>query len=171
MKRLVVGALVLMVVGCGSPQTAPVVQVPKDAWVSESALVAEAVAVAQMRRDVIAGHTLYSHDFIPGSAALYDWGRRDLAILADHYRVFPGPVNVERGDAADNLYNQRIDTVLRGLARAGVEARRMEVADATPPASGGPADRLVLVQLRYQRLPNTAPAPAGLASAGTDLEP
>jgi hypothetical protein len=176
MRRLIATALVLGMIGCEKPrqtQVAMTVEGPPSPCDTNVWLV-NTVADAQVKNGVIARHTLYAHEFIPDSATLNDLGQRDLAILADHYRQFPGPLNIGRGDEPRELYERRVATVMQGLQQAGVDTNRIRAADALPGGDGSSSERVLLVLRRSQQSPRGAGAAndtaAGLEPMGVMLK-
>lgn len=161
MKRLAAVMLVVAVAGCERSESDRVALTVQERPAESHGWLVEAVEMAQVRKGVIAQHTLYPYQFVADGAALNELGQRDVAILAEHYSVFPGPLNVRRGEAPEELYAQRIDTVVRAMARAGVDTDRIRIADAMAGGDGSPSDRVVLVMLRSQK-------PAGGDSSGGD---
>jgi len=93
---------------------------------------------------IISQHTLYAYHFVQGSATLNEIGRSDLAVLAGHYRRVPGDLNVRRGDAPDDLYAARIETVRSVLRQWGVEVDRVGIGEGLPGGDGYPSDRVLL---------------------------
>src|SRR5437868_5616250 len=47
---------------------------------------------------VIRQHTLYPYHFVQQSDQLNSLGRREVYVLAWHYKNYPGPVNLRQGD-------------------------------------------------------------------------
>jgi hypothetical protein len=98
---------------------------------------------------VIREQTIYPHHFVEGRAELNELGRRAVNVLAEHYRGQEGTLNVRRGDAAQQLYAARCNAVLEALAAAGVEPKRMVLADG-PPGGDGLSSRRLLIVLQGQ---------------------
>jgi len=92
---------------------------------------------------IIRQHTLFPYHFVNGATVLNELGQHDLAVLAAHYKDFPGKMNIRRGDADEALYRARVKTVLEGLTEAGVEADCIKVADDLPGGEGIPSERVV----------------------------
>jgi hypothetical protein len=151
MKRLAAAVLAIVATGCERPESDRVALTVQDAPENSHGWLVQAVELAQVRKAVIAQHTLYPYQFVANSAELNELGQRDLGILAEHYSVYPGPLNVRRGNESDDLYDQRVNTVVQALHRAGVDTSRIRVENAMSGGEGSPADRVVLVMLRSQQ--------------------
>lgn len=97
-----------------------------------------AVNNIQVENAIVAQHTLYPYHFVTDGAGLNDLGRRDLMVLARHYKENPGTLNVRRGETREELYKARIAQVQSRLKEAGVDVGRMTISDGMP---GGPGMR------------------------------
>lgn len=96
---------------------------------------------------VIRQHTIYPYHFQPNSDELNALGRREVVVLAQHYRRNPGPLNVRQGDESDDLYNRRVSTVKNALAEGGVSAD-IAIADGFPGGDGMSSDQVLIVRQR-----------------------
>lgn len=85
---------------------------------------------------VIAQHTIFPHHFEPDCADFTQLGRRDLAILAEHYRKCPGQLIVRRGPISQKLYEARVQAVRQCLASGGVSVDQMAFTDGLPGGDG-----------------------------------
>ena len=94
---------------------------------------------------ILRQHTLYPYHFVANSGQLNELGKRDLLILAGHYRENPGELNINQGGAADPLYKQRIETCVELLVQAGVDASRVQVDDGLPGGEGMSSRRVVRI--------------------------
>jgi hypothetical protein len=94
---------------------------------------------------IIAQHTLYPYHFVADGAGLNDLGRRDLMVLAKHFKENPGVLNIRKGEAGAALYEARVARVLSQLKEAGVETDRTSVSDGMPGGDGVPSERVVTV--------------------------
>jgi hypothetical protein len=94
----------------------------------------------------IAQHTLYPYHFIDNSAELNDVGHEELAILVKHFREHPGKLNMagSRG-VVKELHKARIQTVRDILTNAGVDAKRIQIADEAPGGQGMPTENVVVI--------------------------
>jgi hypothetical protein len=171
MKRLVAAVLVVVAVGCERPESDRVAFTVGERPAESHGWLVEAVEVAQVRKGVIAQHTLYPYQFVADGAALNELGQRDLAILAEHYSVFPGPLNVRRGGASEDLYTQRIDTVVRAMGRAGVDTNRIQITSGMAGGDGSPSDRIVLVMQQSQKQAGGENSASGISLIGVATEP
>ena len=99
---------------------------------------------------VIREHTIYPYQFVEGRAELNELGRRDVNVLAEHYGGQGGTLNVRRGDAAQELYMGRCKAVMEALAVAGVDQKRILLADGLP-GGDGMSSRQVLIILESEQ--------------------
>ena len=97
---------------------------------------------------IITQHTLYPYHFTANAEELNELGQRDLGVLARHFVQHPGVLNIDRGDAAEELYQKRIAHVLSGLQAAGVEMSRMEISEGMPGGSGMSSEQVVTILQR-----------------------
>lgn len=170
MKRLLAATLILAAAGCARTRHDPALA-HADPPPQTNIQLVDAVADAQVRAGIIVQHTLYAHEFIPNGTILNDLGQRDLAILAEHYRRFPGPLNIQRGDASPDLYEQRVRHVVQALQQADIDTGWIKVTDGLPGGDGSPADRVLLVLRRSQQPPGGGTegiwSPTGLVVSST----
>ena len=94
---------------------------------------------------VVVDRTILPHHFLQDGAVLTDLGRRDVGILAVHYKAHPGPVAIRQGDATFELYQRRVHTVLAALGEAGVDVGHVTVADTLAGGGGLPSDRVIVI--------------------------
>ncbi|MCH8153022.1 MAG: hypothetical protein IH830_11710 [Planctomycetes bacterium] len=97
---------------------------------------------------IIRQHTFYPFQFVTDGAQLNELGRRDVDVLARHFKEFPGALNVRRGNAAGALYEARARTVVDALAEAGVDVERMMVSNGLPGGDGVTSERVLIFQER-----------------------
>jgi len=116
----------------------------RGGWLS-STLAREMVANA-----VVAEHAILPHHFVANSAVLNDLGRRDVGLLAAHYKTHPGPVSVRQGGATLDLYQRRVDAVMAALGEAGVDVGYVTVADTLAGGEGLSSDRVIVILDRSQ---------------------
>jgi hypothetical protein len=121
----------------------------------------EAVNDGAVRNATLAQHTLYPYHFVEFSDQLNDLGRRDVHVLATHYRRYPGEVNIRRGGEAASLYDARVRSVAEALRVAGVAPETIRIGDGMPGGDGNPSDRVIaIMQAERQRMMGGAGAPA-----------
>ena len=104
---------------------------------------------------ILTQHTVFPYHFVVGAAALNDLGRHDLRVLAAYLKEHPGPLNVRRGQASQELYTARVVEVTRFLTEAGVPAQRIAIGDALPGGDGMPSERVVKILERSAAGPAT----------------
>ena len=105
-----------------------------DRWSVESP--AQSSAEAAVIRQCV----LYEYHFEQGSPRLTPLGRRDLGILARHFRGTDWVLSVRQGDAVLALYNARVKAVKDQLEPYGVSAEQITIVDALPGGVGLAAD-------------------------------
>jgi len=120
---------------------------------------------AAISNSIIRQHTLFPYHFVNGATVLNELGQHDLAVLAAHYKEYPGKMNIRRGDADEALYRARVKTVLEGLTEAGVEADRIQIADDLPGGEGIPSERVVNILREEER---ARPRPGVGTTAGAE---
>lgn len=94
---------------------------------------------------IIAQHALYPYHFVPNSGTLNQLGERDLAVLARHFRRYPGELTVRQGEASDAMYEARLAQVVSKLAQAQVTAELMTISDGMPGGTGMSSERTVMI--------------------------
>lgn len=99
----------------------------------------------QVENAIIAQHTLYPYHFVADGEDLNDLGQRDFGVLAKHFKEHPGILNLRRGQAGADLYEARVAHVMSGLKKAGIETKRMSVADGMPGGPGMPSEQAVTI--------------------------
>jgi hypothetical protein len=105
----------------------------------------ETVNDGAVRNAIIAQHTLYPYHFTEGSADLNELGKRDTAVLASHFRRYPGQVNLRKGSEESGLYQARTKAVADALVAGGVAPGTVKVGDGMPGGDGIDADRAVII--------------------------
>ena len=104
-----------------------------------------------MENALIAQHTLYSYHFVNNSAQLNELGRRDLSILAKHFKDYPGELNVSRDGASEILYQERITYVIGQLKKDGIDLSKLVISDGMPGGSGMPASDVLQIKEADQK--------------------
>jgi hypothetical protein len=97
---------------------------------------------------ILAQHILFPYHFVNDGAALNELGRRDLGVLAAHYKEHPGTLNVHRGDAPAALYADRLAEVRKALTKAGVKEKRITLADGLPGGEGMASEQVLKILAR-----------------------
>lgn len=147
MKKVIltvtVTALTLTGVGCQkSPEQ---MQLTSPEQSSANMWLVDSLQQQQIANAIIRQHTLYPHHFLPGAAILNDLGRRDLAVLTEHFENYPGRLNVRRGSDGQDLYTKRIETIRRAMAHAGVRPDRIQVIDELAGGDGLLSEHVLVV--------------------------
>jgi hypothetical protein len=74
---------------------------------------------------------------------LNNLGQRDASVLASHFRLSPGQLNVRRGSESEELYDKRVKKVVEYMRHAGVPAQRISIKD-LPAGGDGMASTLMI---------------------------
>jgi len=94
---------------------------------------------------IITQRTLFPYHFMTNSQDLNELGRRDLGVLAKHFRENPGILSIRRGSTAPDLYNLRLDIVQEFLINAKVDASRIAFNDAMPGGKGMSSEQVIQI--------------------------
>ena len=145
-KRFLQFVLVAAFCGCSEPPS------NLDAYGNLNTWLVKTVQDDGVRNAIIAQHTLYPYHFVPHSEDLNSLGTIDLGVLAQHYRDYPGSLNIRRGNASDELYAVRIEAVREMLTLAGVDVERVGISDALPGGDGMPSERVLkILERSYEK--------------------
>jgi hypothetical protein len=85
---------------------------------------------------IVNQHTLYPYHFVDNSEQLNELGRRDLDILASHFKQYPGKLNISSDGTDERLYQGRLTYITEQLDKAGVDLFKVTISDGTPGGSG-----------------------------------
>ncbi|MBI4602473.1 MAG: hypothetical protein HY721_10990 [Planctomycetes bacterium] len=137
-SRLLAAALLALLTGC---RQAPRLEESGEinTWLVKT------VQDAAMKNAIVAQHTLYPYHFVDDAEGLNELGKADFHVLADHYLLHPGPLNVRRGGAPMALYEARVRKVRDLLGEAGVSAERVAIADGLPGGEGLSSERVLRI--------------------------
>jgi hypothetical protein len=91
---------------------------------------------AAMENAIIAQHTLYPYHFVNNSEKLNDLGRRDLSILARHFKEYPGQLNISGEGTDENIYQARLAYVSDMLKKDGIDVSKVAISDGLPGGDG-----------------------------------
>lgn len=91
---------------------------------------------------------MYPYHFVSDAEELNELGRRDLLVLAGHFRRHEGILNVRRGETPPELYEARLTHTIDELRKAGVDTDRMGIADGMPGGAGMPSTRVINIMER-----------------------
>jgi len=148
MKLLLIWSLCLaglVMAGCYRAKHNPVDERAADV------LMANTYSDAAIDNAILAQHTLFPYHFVNEGAALNELGRRDLVVLATHYKEHPGTLNVHRGDASAALYADRLAEVRQALTKAGVKEKRITIADGLPGGEGMASEQVLKILSREEK--------------------
>ena len=139
-RSMTAGAALLV---CGASLTGchPVVKKGTgDKWLAVT------VQDAAVRNGILTQQMLYPYHFVQDSAELNTLGDMDLAVLADHYRLYPGELGIRRGNTRADVYDARVKAVRDSLATAGVDTSRMRLLpDSLQGGEGMSSERVIKV--------------------------
>lgn len=116
-------------------------------------LIVQSIRDAGINNAIVTQRTLYPYHFVADGPELNELGKRDLGVLAVHFKEQPGSLSVRRGSASEGLYSSRLSTVRDMLVQAGVDGQRIAMTDSLPGGAGMPAD-LVLQISRGRNSPS-----------------
>lgn len=98
-----------------------------------------------LQNAIISQHTLFPYHFIKNGVQLNELGQRDLRVLAKHFEKNPGRLNIRRDRIPSDLYEARVELVLKQLGEAGIDTERVHVTDDMPGGSGMPSERILII--------------------------
>ena len=107
-----------------------------------------------MENAIIAQHSLYSYHFVNNSDQLNELGRRDLSILAKHFKEYPGQLDISRDGTSENLYKARLAYVAGQLKKDGVDIFKLTISDGLPGGSGMASNDVVKINEANQKARN-----------------
>lgn len=94
---------------------------------------------------ILVQRTVYPYHFEIGGADLNTLGERDLGVLAGHFAKYPGALNVRRGPEPKAVYRARVAAVRQFLLNAGVDGRRVTIADELPGGDGLTSEEVAII--------------------------
>ncbi len=153
MNRMAVIAIAaaLIAAGCDDPQ-------PVDPYGQVNMALTNSLGDEAITNAVIRQHTLYPYHFVPNGAVLNELGQRDLDVLIDHYRTYPGELNIRRGDESERLYAQRTEGVLAAMVKAEIDAAKVKISDGTPGGAGMTSEEVIEISKpKSTAAPQSAP--------------
>jgi hypothetical protein len=102
---------------------------------------------------IIAQHTLYPYHFVNNSNALNGVGKRDLAVLIQHFQQNPGRIDIQRGAAEEALYQARKQVVYDKLIEAGIPQDKIQLSDGLPGGDGMPSNSVIEILEKCKEKP------------------
>jgi len=99
-----------------------------------------------MENAIIAQRTLYPYHFIINNEQLNELGHRDLSVLMEHFKQYPGQLNVQQGDTSSYIYQERVAYVSQQFENAGIDMTKVSIVDDMPGGSGMSTDDVVEIQ-------------------------
>ena len=107
-----------------------------------------------MENAIIAQHSLYSYHFVNNSDQLNELGRRDLSILAKHFKEYPGQLDISHDGTSKGLYQARVAYVSGQLKKDGVDISKLTISDGLPGGSGMTSSEVVQIKEADQKARN-----------------
>lgn len=104
---------------------------------------AQSLGDEAIQNAIIRQHTLYPYHFVANAPELNELGRRDLDVLIDHYRRYPGALNIRRGSESEPVYAARVAQVLALMAEAELNAEKVTIADGMPGGEGLASEEVI----------------------------
>ena len=119
---------------------------------------------------IIAQHTIYPYHFTNGTAQLTELGKRDLRVLANHYKTSSGQLSIRRAGASKELYAARVQAVMNFLGDDGVDVKQVTVSNALPGGDGMESERVLSVLTEGKKEGATYKPGAGAAGKETGVQ-
>lgn len=107
-----------------------------------------------MENAIIAQHSLYPYHFVNNSEQLNELGRRDLSILAKHFKEYPGELDINRDGISESLYKARLVYVAGQLKKDGIDISKLTISDGLPGGSGMASNDVVQIKEADQKSRN-----------------
>ena len=107
-----------------------------------------------MENAIITQHSLYPYHFVNNSEQLNELGRRDLSVLAKHFKEYPGQLDISRDGTSENLYKARLAYVTGQLKKDGVDISKLTISDGLPGGSGMASNDVVQIKEADQKARN-----------------
>ena len=111
---------------------------------SANAWIVESYPIRQTEAAIIRQRTIYPYHFVTGTAYLNDLGRRDVTVLARHFKDHPGSASIRHPGQDAGLLEARVDAIKSVMAQAGVT---INLVTNGPTGGDGMASENVLVVL------------------------
>ena len=107
-----------------------------------------------MENAIIVQHSLYPYHFVNNSDQLNELGRRDLSVLAKHFKEYPGQLDISRDGTSESLYQARLAYVAGQLKKDGIDISKLTISDGLPGGSGMTSSEVVQVKEADQKARN-----------------
>jgi hypothetical protein len=99
-----------------------------------------------MENAIKAQCTLYPYHFVKNSEQLNELGQRDLSVITEHLKKYPGQLNVQQGNTPLDIYQERVALVSHSLEDAGVDMTKVSIVDGMPGGDGMLSDDVVEIR-------------------------
>lgn len=94
---------------------------------------------------IISQHILYPYHFVKNGAELNELGKRDLAVLINHFTKQTGHLNIRKHNIPAELYEARVESVHKRLQEAGINMDRISISDDMPGGSGMASESILVI--------------------------
>lgn len=94
---------------------------------------------------IISQHTLFPYHFVNNSSGLNELGNNDLMVLIKHFTENPGELNIRQGNVSDEIYQARVNFVLKKIKEAGINREKISIADDMPGGSGMSSEKVLTI--------------------------
>jgi len=91
---------------------------------------------------ILRERTVYPYYFYQRTHHLTGLGKRNLSILGAYYSNYPGPLNIRRGGASEDLYEARVAAVRDHFREWNIEIEEIPIEDGFPGGEGMPSERV-----------------------------
>ncbi len=147
--------------GCESPPGHPHGKSLVNDWLVQS------YSEDAIRNAIIVQHTLYPYHFDRNGATLNELGRHDLSVLIEHFKRYPGRLNVRRGDEDRKLHSARVQALVKALKEGGVQTADVEFAEALPGGDGMASERVAEILIEQPSSGQQAAPSSGGSTTAT----
>ncbi len=118
---------------------------------------------------VVTARSVSVHQFRPNSSVLTSVGRQNVQSLAPLFDERPCNIVVRRGDASDELYAARVETIRLALIEVGVPTDRILLADGVTSGDGISSNRARLILQRESEASAGSGSSGGSGDSGMSL--
>jgi hypothetical protein len=148
-----VAASLLLAAGCSSgpkpTEPSTIARLPEERTLNAD--IVEMSLSQQVRDGAAEGRTIYPHHFVNGGAELNLIGERQVEALLPQSASDKTEINVLRGDASDDLYRARVETLRKRFLDAGFDQDRIAFVDKLPSGDGISSERVLQIAAQEQQ--------------------
>ncbi len=129
----------LLLVGCSENM-----QKSHDTHLLNSGLI-ESYSNTSINNAIISQHTLFPYHFVNNAAELNELGDNDLKVLIKHFMKNPGKLNIRQNEVSDEIYQARVDFVLKKIKDAGIDRKKISISDNMPGGPGMSSEKVFVI--------------------------